>query len=162
MLTEADAGERLDRVLGRIANATHRRRVNSTAAVSLLAVSKKQPVESMVALQRAAGERGLEIVFGENYVQEWEQKRQVGLTEVRTHLIGPLQSNKVRLAVRLFDCIESVGSLRIAELISQEAKRIGKRQRMLLQINISNDEAKAGFSAAFFRPCDTARRTTSA
>ena len=62
-------------------------------------------------------------------------------------MIGPLQSNKVRDAVALCDVIQSVHSLKVLALIAKEADRIGKRQRIFLQVNIGEDPAKSGFLA---------------
>lgn len=62
------------------------------------------------------------------------------------HLIGHLQSNKARKAVEYFDYIHSLDSLKLAEVISEEALKLGKRQKVLLQINNANEEQKFGFS----------------
>jgi pyridoxal phosphate enzyme (YggS family) len=112
--------------------------------VQLVAVSKRQPTERVSALFAAA--EGLPIVLGENYVQEWAEKRTLLPAPAEIHLIGPLQSNKAREAVVLFDVIESVHSSKLLALLSKEAARIGKVQRIFLQVNVSGDIAKSGFA----------------
>jgi pyridoxal phosphate enzyme (YggS family) len=95
----------------------------------------------------AATSRGVPIIFGENYVQELKAKRAEMGPVAEFHLIGPLQSNKIKEAVRNADVIQSVHSLSILQGIAQEASRQAKRQRVFLQVNIGNDPAKSGFSA---------------
>ena len=85
--------------------------------------------------------------IGENRVQEAEQKfpkiQNIEKTEKR--LIGRLQSNKAKTAVKIFDTIDSVDSLKLSQKISKAAKDLGKKQRVLLQINSSGENTKAGF-----------------
>jgi pyridoxal phosphate enzyme (YggS family) len=116
-------------------------------AVLLIAVSKKQSVVAMREYIQAANSLGIPVVFGENYIQELRDKRAEFGSDVEFHLIGPLQSNKTREAVRLADVIQSVHSLKILELIAKEAQIAGKRQRIFLQVNIGEDPNKSGFSA---------------
>ena len=86
--------------------------------------------------------------IGENRVQEAEQKfpkiKNIEKTEKR--LIGRLQSNKAKKAVKIFDTIDSVDSLKLSQKISKAAEDLGKKQRVLLQINSSGENTKAGFS----------------
>ena len=86
--------------------------------------------------------------IGENRVQEAEQKfskiQNIEKTEKR--LIGRLQSNKAKKAVGIFDTIDSVDSLKLSQKISKAAEDLGKTQRVLLQINSSGENTKAGFS----------------
>jgi pyridoxal phosphate enzyme (YggS family) len=104
----------------------------------------------MQELAREARAQGQRVLFGENYVREVrEKKTALDLIPEKydeLQLQGPLQSNKVREAVALFDLIQSVHSLKVLTLIASEAARIGKRQRIMLQVNISNDLAKSGFT----------------
>jgi len=96
----------------------------------------------------AAVAAGLTI-FGENRVQEAETK--VGAVEgAAWHLIGPLQSNKAKRALRLFTVIESVDSLELAERLDRLASEVrpGERVPVLLQVNVDADAAKAGFAPA--------------
>ena len=92
----------------------------------------------------AAGAR----FIGENRVQEAENKfskiKNIDLVEKR--LIGSLQTNKVNKAVKLFDVIDSVDSLRLANKISKAAQRQHKKQRVLIQVNSSGETTKAGFN----------------
>lgn len=88
--------------------------------------------------------------FGENRVKDAVEKIQKLPSEIlknsRFHLIGHLQTNKVKLAVGNFDLIHSVDSLKLAQAISVEAKNKGITQKVLLQINNANEEQKSGFS----------------
>jgi pyridoxal phosphate enzyme (YggS family) len=114
----------------------------SPAEVRLLPVTKNHPVEA-VALSVAAG---LESV-GENRVQETATKRaqaEAAGIGVRWEMIGHLQSNKAKLAVRLFDRIQSVDSIRLLDLLDREATQSGRVLPVLLQINAGADPAKSG------------------
>lgn len=111
--------------------------------VFLLPVSKTKSYEAVLSVY-AEGARA----FGENRVQEVEKKfplpeeRPEGM---RVFLIGQLQKNKVRKAVKLFDRIESVDSIDLLRLIDKEAERIGKKIDVLLEYNSSREESKSGF-----------------
>ena len=84
--------------------------------------------------------------LGENRVQELTAKYEEIGENADWHLIGHLQTNKVKLAVGNFDLIHSVDSLKLAQAISEEAKNKGIVQKILLQINNANEEQKSGFS----------------
>ncbi len=84
--------------------------------------------------------------IGESRVQEAAQKYSDSRPACRLHMIGHLQSNKVRKAVGLFDVIQSVDSVRLAELIDAEAARLRKRCQVLLQVNASGESQKSGFN----------------
>ena len=109
------------------------------AEVSLTAVSKLQP-ELRVAAVLAAGQR----VFGENRVQEalarWQDRR--GAVELR--LIGPLQTNKAREAVGIFDVIETLDRPKLAQALAHEAARAGRCPRLYVEINTGEEPQKAG------------------
>jgi pyridoxal phosphate enzyme (YggS family) len=111
-------------------------------AVKLIAVSKTVPADA-IEEAIACGQRR----FGENRVQEAKAKwpalkeRHPGL---ELHLIGPLQSNKVRDAVELFDVIHSVDRPKIAAALAEEMKRAGKSPRLLVQVNTGDEPQKAG------------------
>jgi pyridoxal phosphate enzyme (YggS family) len=113
------------------------------ASVTLVAVSKQQPWEA-IAPVLAAGQK----VFGENRVQEaaarWEGRAE-GLT---LHLIGPLQSNKAREAVALFDVIETLDREKLARAIAEEVQRQGRRPRFYVQVNTGEEPQKAGVAPA--------------
>ncbi len=83
--------------------------------------------------------------LGENRVQEASMKIQNVVPRPRWHLIGHLQSNKIKMAVEIFDIIESVDSLELAESISRRALEIDKRTEILIQVNSSGEKTKHGF-----------------
>lgn len=111
-------------------------------AITLVAVSKTQPAAAVNALL-AAGVREI----GENRVQEAVAKFPA-LLPCRRHLIGHLQSNKARIAAQLFDVIQSVDSLRLAELLSAEAAQLGKTLEIFLQVNLAEQATQSGLPAA--------------
>ena len=109
-----------------------------------MAVSKTKPAEAMV----EAAALGLKL-FGENRVQEFGGKAaELGAwredTNSRVHLIGHLQSNKAARAVELFDGIDSLDSLRLAERLNVAAGECGKRLPVLIEVKLSHEETKAG------------------
>lgn len=111
-------------------------------AVSLVAVSKTHSADA-VAEAIAAGQR----VFGENRVQEAQEKfpdLKAGHPDLELHLIGPLQTNKVKQAVALFDVIETVDRESLAEALSKEMAKTGRRPACLIQVNTGEEEQKAG------------------
>jgi hypothetical protein len=83
-------------------------------------------------------------IIGENRVQEYEDKRE-DILPCEIHLIGHLQTNKVKKAVHLFDVIQSIDSLKLIRDIDRRARDIGKVQRVYLQVNIGNEPQKYGF-----------------
>lgn len=112
-------------------------------SVKLLAVTKNH---SVPAIQDAIT-AGI-MAIGENRIQEAINKAQILKTKVEWHLIGHLQTNKVRQAVSLFDMIQSVDSEKLAIEIDRAAGKIDKRQDILMQINVANEETKFGISAS--------------
>lgn len=133
--------ERLRDVEARVARAA-RDAGRAPADVTLVAVSKTFEAEE-IAPVIAAGQR----VFGENRVQEAKAKWP-GLRETTPglvlHLIGPLQSNKAREAVELFDVIETVDRPKIAEALAAAIARVGRTPRLLVQVNTGAEPQKAG------------------
>ncbi len=128
------------RVLDQI-RAVAKEQMLSPEKIKLLAVSKKQSTDLIqLLIDTYPG-----VLLGENYVQEYAEKSLVLKGDFQVHLIGPLQSNKVKKAVQLFDVIQSVSSWKIAELISKEAVKMNKIQKVYLQVNISKDQDKSGF-----------------
>lgn len=107
--------------------------------VTLVAVTKTFPA-SDVELAIAAGVGDV----GENKVQEARDKKDDVASGARWHLVGHLQSNKAKDAVKMFDVIQSIDSLDLAVRIARIATAIGKRQEILLQVNIGNEEQKSG------------------
>jgi pyridoxal phosphate enzyme (YggS family) len=138
--------ENLAVVLASIKQAAHSAQ-RQAEGITLVAVSKKKPTVLMREYIEAAQEQGIRVVFGENYVQELKQKRAELGEGVELHLIGPLQSNKIRDAVKFADVIQSVHSMAVLEEIVREAQARAKRQRIFLQVNIGNDPAKSGWTA---------------
>jgi len=112
------------------------------ASVSLVCVTKTFPAEDVLPLLEA-GQR----IFGENRVQEAREKwpaLRARFPGVELHLLGPLQSNKVKEAVETFDVIESVDREKIAAALAAETARQGKRLRFFVQTNTGEEPQKAG------------------
>ena len=138
-MSTTETSERLASIRARIDEAC-RRCGRSAAEVTLIAVSKKHPAESIRSVLDA-GHR----VFGESQVQEAERKA-AALAGVEWHLIGPLQSNKARRAARVFDVVHSVDRLKVARLLNKEAAALGRRIDVFLQLNLGEEQTKHGFS----------------
>jgi pyridoxal phosphate enzyme (YggS family) len=109
--------------------------------ITLVAVSKTHPAAA-VADAIAAGQ----VIFGENRVQEAEQKF-AGLT-AKLHLIGALQTNKAALAVKIADTIETLDRPKLAAAIAQAADAQGRCPRLLIQVNIGDEPQKSGIATA--------------
>src|SRR5580698_10113903 len=136
--------ENIVRVRGQIADAC-RQAGRSESDVALMAVSKVHPVEVILEAY-AAGQR----LFGENRVQEFQEKSAAlgGLRDAKFHLIGPLQSNKTNKAVELFDAIDAVDSLKIAQRLDSAAAALGKKLPVLVEVKLSHEESKHGVDPA--------------
>lgn len=106
--------------------------------ITLVAVTKKQ---SMAAIMEVLSAGATDI--GENYVQEAADKRESVLS-ARWHLLGHLQSNKAKVAVTLFDLVQSVDSLKLARALGAQAQASGKDQKILLQVHLGDEETKFG------------------
>jgi pyridoxal phosphate enzyme (YggS family) len=127
------------------------------SSVTLVAVSKTFPAEDIEPVL-AAGQR----VFGENYVQEakakWPALRE-RFSDVELHMIGPLQSNKAKEAVELFDVIHTLDRPSLAEALAKEIAKSGKRPRLLVQVNTGEEPQKGGVMPAevdaFIEACRT-------
>ena len=132
------------------------------ASVTLVAVTKTFPAAAILPAL-AAGHR----VFGENRVQEanvkWPALR-ARFPDLELHLIGPLQSNKAREAVALFDAIHTVDRPKIAAALAEETAREGKRPRLFVEVNTGGEAQKAGVlpeaADAFLRQCREQYRLT--
>ena len=138
MTAELPIADRLARIEERIAAAC-RRVGRERAEVTLIGASKVHPAAAVAEAWRA----GLEI-FGENRVQEAEAKAPQLPTGIDWHLIGPLQSNKVRRAVALFSTIHAVDRVKIARAIDRIAAESGVERRALLEVNLAAEESKHG------------------
>lgn len=114
---------------------------------NLLAVSKLQSIEKIQKLY-AEGQRD----FAENYIQEALEKiDQLQNLSIRWHLIGPIQKNKVKFLKKNFNCIHSVDSVALAQKISEKALELDHQQKIFIQINLSEEASKSGFSLADFK-----------
>jgi pyridoxal phosphate enzyme (YggS family) len=160
-LSDTAEAERIARIGARLEEARARieevRREAPLAApsVTIVAVSKGQPASRVHAALKAGHK-----VFAENRVQEavakWTEIR-ARHPEVELHLIGPLQTNKVREAVALFDVIETVDRPRLAAALAREMAARGRRPDCLVQVNTGNEPQKAGVAPeaadAFLESC---------
>ena len=111
-------------------------------STQLIAVSKVQPNERVLSVLEQEHK-----VFGENKVQEaqgkWPAFRE-NFSNIKVHLIGPLQSNKVKQAVAMFDAIHTVDRLKLAQKLSNEVQIQGKSPEMFIQINTGEEKQKSG------------------
>lgn len=138
MLSADEIRENFAAVVARVAAACERGGRDS-ADVTLVAVTKTFPAAAVEAAI-AAGATNV----GENRVQEARDKKPLVSGPARWHLIGHLQTNKARDAVRLFDVIQSVDSLDLAQKLAKAAEKEQKRQQVLLEVNIGAEPQKSG------------------
>ena len=131
--------QRLKNVNDRINNAAYACG-RDPETIRLVTVSKTIPADRV----REAINAGADIL-GENYIQEAREKiNELSAHPVLWHFIGHLQTNKAKYAVRLFDLIHTVDSLKLARELNKQAKKINKIQQILIQINISRESSKSG------------------
>lgn len=138
-----DAVARLAAIQQAIAKA--RDRLSPSETVELVAVSKTVPAKGILPFL-VAGQRR----FGENRVQETREKwpgLRASYPDVKLHLIGPLQTNKARDAVGLFDVIQTLDRDRLAGVLRAEMDRAGRELACFVQVNIGNEPQKAGIAA---------------
>lgn len=108
--------------------------------VTLVAVSKKQPLKKILALARLG-----HVHFGENYVQEAISKMEtLGDLNIRWHFIGGLQTNKARYAAGKFALVHSVDSLKLARALHKKAQSMNIVQPVLIQVNLAGEKQKSG------------------
>lgn len=118
----------------------------SSSEVTLIAITKnRQPEEVLKAIESGVTD------IGENRVQEAMRKfnglqQVINNKQIKRHLVGHLQTNKIKEALRLFDLIHSVDSIKLAAEIDRQAQRISQSQDILVQINTSFEESKSGFT----------------
>ena len=107
-----------------------------------MAVTKTHPFQAI----ESALENNI-INIGENRIQEVEKKIKENFLpqKLKLHFIGHLQTNKAKKAVSIFDYIQTVDSIKLAQKINSSAKKINKKQKIFLQINIANQTEKPGF-----------------
>ena len=119
-------------------------KVNDDKLPEIIAVSKTFPIENVLSLI----EHG-HIHYGENKVQEaldkWSEMKNNN-NNIKLHLIGKLQTNKVKLALRIFDYIHSLDSEKLAIKISEAQKKQNKKPKIFIQVNIGNEEQKSGIT----------------
>ena len=133
-------GEQIQKVRAEIMAARARRtHVSKDAPVELIAVTKNHPVAAM----QEAIDAGI-MNIGENRIQEALDKAETLEREVKWHLIGHLQTNKAKYAVRQFDLIHSVDSVHLAQAVNRAAEKFGKVQNILVQVNLAREESKSG------------------
>jgi len=137
--------ENLDRVQEQLAHAAAKSG-RSTKDVELVAITKTHPVEKV----REAIDAG-QTLFGENRVQEARAKIAELPSNVRWHLVGHLQKNKIRHAMPLFEMIHSADSLALAQDINRIAEEEGLYPRVLLEVNVAGEGSKFGFAANLLR-----------
>jgi pyridoxal phosphate enzyme (YggS family) len=117
-------------------------KINNRAKI--IAVSKTFPIDKILPLIEYG-----HTDFGENKVQEaiekWTEIKKIN-SEIKLHMIGKLQTNKVKLAVKIFDYIHSLDSKKLAKKISDESKKLNKKIKIFIQVNIGNEEQKAGIN----------------
>ena len=149
-----DIAASLTRIRARIEAATQQAH-RAPGSAQLVAVSKTNPVEAVQAAL-AAGQR----IFGENRVQEAAGKfpgLRMAHPDLRLHIIGPLQTNKVRDAIRLADVIETLDRPKLAAALAEAMEKEGRRPDLLVQVNTGQEPQKAGIlpaeADAFIQTC---------
>jgi len=110
-------------------------------SVKLLAAAKSQSVEAI-----SAAIAGGVALIGENYVQEAQEKKARLNEPAEWHMIGHLQRNKAKLAVQLFDLIESLDGIALARELDKEGRSRGKRVRVFVEVNVAGEESKSGIA----------------
>lgn len=109
-------------------------------SIQLIAVSKKKSVETVIECIKAGA-----VHLGENYIQEAIEKIDIiGKDTVTWHFIGHLQSNKAKFAVKYFEYIHTVDTLKLAKEINKQAGKINKTQKIFVQVNIGKEDTKSG------------------
>ncbi|MCK4519852.1 MAG: YggS family pyridoxal phosphate-dependent enzyme [Candidatus Omnitrophica bacterium] len=116
-------------------------------SVELVAAAKERSVAEI----KEALEAGVKII-GENYIKEAQEKFDFLRNKTQWHLIGHLQKNKVKKAVRIFDMIETLDSLALAEALDTECKKIGKIMSVLIEVNSAQEFQKQGLLAENVEP----------
>ena len=111
--------------------------------IKLLGAAKSQSIDAI----RAAIAAGVRLI-GENYVQEAQEKKQRIAATAEWHMIGHLQRNKAKIAIELFDVIESLDNLALARELDKEAHKREKTVRVFVEVNLSGEESKSGVAKA--------------
>ena len=123
--------------------------------VKIIAISKTFPADDILPLINHG-----QIHFGENKVQEAQEKWpdiKKNFPDIKLHMVGKLQSNKVKFAIPLFDYIHSLDNIKLAKKISDEQSKINKKLKIFIQVNIANEEQKSGIKPSelnsFYHTC---------
>ena len=124
----------------------HLNKLNINSSPKIIAVSKTFKIDKILPLIEYG-----HVDFGENKVQEaiekWTDIKKTNL-QIKLHMIGKLQTNKVKYAVKIFDYIHSVDSAKLAKKIADEQNKINKKIKVFLQINIGDEDQKSGIDKA--------------
>jgi PLP dependent protein len=138
---ETDIAANIKTIKERMALACARSR-RDPHSVALMAVTKTVQTERIA----QAVDAGITLL-GENYVQEAREKQELLGGRARMHLIGHLQTNKAKYAVRLFDCVHSVDRLELAQELDRRAKAVSRKMDILIEVNVSGEQTKNGVPA---------------
>jgi len=115
--------------------------------IKLVAVTKTATIEQIEEAIKA----GVKII-GESKVQEAKEKYQIITADIEWHLVGRLQTNKVKYAVEIFDCIHSIDSIKLAKEIDKRSLQFGKITNVLVEVNVSGEETKCGIKPEEVEP----------
>lgn len=115
--------------------------------IKLVAVTKTATIEQI----KEAINAGVKII-GENKVQEAKEKYQILTADTEWHLVGHLQTNKVKYAIEIFDCIQTVDSIKLAKEIDKRSVQFGKTTNVLVEVNVSGEESKYGIKPEEVEP----------
>lgn len=139
---ETDIAANIEKIKQRIA-AVCARCGREPHSVALMAATKTVPAQRIL----QAIDAGVTLL-GENYVQEAREKQELLGGRACMHLIGHLQTNKAKYAVRLFDCVHSVDRLELAQELDRRAKVVNRTLNILIEVNVSGEQTKNGVSPA--------------
>ena len=115
--------------------------------IKLVAVTKTAAIEQI----KEAINAGVKII-GENKVQEAKEKYHILTADTEWHLIGHLQTNKVKYAIEIFDCIQTVDSIKLAKEIDKRSLQFGKTTNVLVEVNVSGEKSKYGIKPEEVEP----------
>jgi len=119
----------------------------SPEEIKLVAVTKTATIEQI----KEAINAGVKII-GENKVQEAKEKYQILTADTEWHLVGHLQTNKVKYAIEIFDCIQTVDSIKLAKEIDKRSLQFEKTTNVLVEVNVSGEETKYGIKPEEVEP----------
>jgi pyridoxal phosphate enzyme (YggS family) len=137
-MTVTMISENIKRIKEKITNAALKAK-RSPEDIKLVAVSKRFPADKIIDAI-AAGQK----IFGENYIQEVQEKRNLVPPQTNFHFIGHLQSNKAKIAAETCSMIETVDRLKLGNVLNKHLQSLDKTMDVLIQVNIGNDQNKAG------------------